>query len=123
MAFIYVLYNITNFMFFFFLMIRRPPRSTLSPYTTLFRSPVASVTVSPATASILVGATVQLFAVTKDSAGNTVTGQTVTWASGDTAVATVSASGLVSGAAAGSASIPATSGGQSGTATGTGSHA
>src|SRR6266581_6494206 len=27
------------YMFFFFLMIRRPPRSTLFPYTTLFRSP------------------------------------------------------------------------------------
>src|SRR5713101_9721942 len=27
------------FCFFFFLMIRRPPRSTLFPYTTLFRSP------------------------------------------------------------------------------------
>src|SRR2546426_3700849 len=27
--------------FFFFLMIRRPPRSTLFPYTTLFRSPQA----------------------------------------------------------------------------------
>ena len=27
------------FVFFFFLMIRRPPRSTLFPYTTLFRSP------------------------------------------------------------------------------------
>src|SRR3712207_7839734 len=31
--------------FFFFLMIRRPPRSTLFPYTTLFRSryPVAAI--------------------------------------------------------------------------------
>src|SRR5258708_25332315 len=28
-------------MFFFFLMIRRPPRSTLFPYTTLFRSMTA----------------------------------------------------------------------------------
>src|SRR2546426_6856745 len=28
--------------FFFFLMIRRPPRSTLFPYTTLFRSPPAT---------------------------------------------------------------------------------
>src|SRR2546426_2457614 len=28
-------------MFFFFLMIRRPPRSTLFPYTTLFRSGLA----------------------------------------------------------------------------------
>src|SRR3712207_7879615 len=27
---------------FFFLMIRRPPRSTLFPYTTLFRSPVGA---------------------------------------------------------------------------------
>src|SRR2546423_10300000 len=30
-------------MFFFFLMIRRPPRSTLFPYTTLFRSAHAGV--------------------------------------------------------------------------------
>src|SRR2546430_6741871 len=30
--------NLTLFLFFFFLMIRRPPRSTLFPYTTLFRS-------------------------------------------------------------------------------------
>src|SRR5436190_6684867 len=28
----------TQSLFFFFLMIRRPPRSTLFPYTTLFRS-------------------------------------------------------------------------------------
>src|SRR5688572_31433350 len=28
-----------SFLCFFFLMIRRPPRSTLFPYTTLFRSP------------------------------------------------------------------------------------
>src|ERR1039458_10448368 len=30
------------FLFFFFLMIRRPPRSTLFPYTTLFRSVMGS---------------------------------------------------------------------------------
>src|SRR3989442_16032524 len=30
--------RILSFIFFFFLMIRRPPRSTLFPYTTLFRS-------------------------------------------------------------------------------------
>src|SRR5208283_5967244 len=30
------------FLLFFFLMIRRPPRSTLFPYTTLFRSTSAS---------------------------------------------------------------------------------
>src|SRR5690554_8033626 len=32
---------VTSFVFFF-LMIRRPPRSTLFPYTTLFRSPARS---------------------------------------------------------------------------------
>src|SRR5256885_9801787 len=30
--------GVQNLAFFFFLMIRRPPRSTLFPYTTLFRS-------------------------------------------------------------------------------------
>src|SRR2546430_17108452 len=30
-----------SFLSFFFLMIRRPPRSTLFPYTTLFRSRIA----------------------------------------------------------------------------------
>src|SRR2546421_9998858 len=31
-------YSMPQTIFFFFLMIRRPPRSTLFPYTTLFRS-------------------------------------------------------------------------------------
>src|SRR2546422_9877308 len=35
-ALLFCLYDL--FLFFFFLMIRRPPRSTLFPYTTLFRS-------------------------------------------------------------------------------------
>src|SRR5258708_19806841 len=33
-----------GYLFFFFLMIRRPPRSTLFPYTTLFRSLAANET-------------------------------------------------------------------------------
>src|SRR5574340_1649813 len=36
-------------LFFFFLMIRRPPRSTLFPYTTLFRSPKKMTTCRRAT--------------------------------------------------------------------------
>src|SRR5258705_13012141 len=36
--------------FFFFLMIRRPPRSTLFPYTTLFRSHDTSVVMHEASA-------------------------------------------------------------------------
>src|SRR5947208_12680261 len=35
------IYDTLFYSFFFFLMIRRPPRSTLFPYTTLFRSPRA----------------------------------------------------------------------------------
>src|SRR5437879_9451358 len=34
-------------LFFFFLLIRRPPRSTLFPYTTLFRSCLASHALAP----------------------------------------------------------------------------
>src|SRR5256886_5124812 len=37
-SFIYTYTRIHLSYFFFFLMIRRPPRSTLFPYTTLFRS-------------------------------------------------------------------------------------
>src|SRR5207253_10351886 len=35
--YLFILYALPSFLFFF-LMIRRPPRSTLFPYTTLFRS-------------------------------------------------------------------------------------
>src|SRR2546429_7420534 len=37
--FLLLLPSLPLFLLFFFLMIRRPPRSTLFPYTTLFRSP------------------------------------------------------------------------------------
>src|SRR5437016_13784522 len=38
LGFIYTFYCFRFFLSFFFLMIRRPPRSTLFPYTTLFRT-------------------------------------------------------------------------------------
>src|ERR1019366_10132219 len=38
MGLIYIRRSLFLYCFFFFLMIRRPPRSTLFPYTTLFRS-------------------------------------------------------------------------------------
>jgi len=75
---------------------------------------VASVAVTPASASVAVGSTVQLTATPKDAQGNPVSSP-VTWASDKSAVATVSGSGLVTGVAAGSATITATSGGKSGT--------
>src|SRR2546430_3482916 len=41
--------------FFFFLMIRRPPRSTLFPYTTLFRSLLETLPVAPSARLLDVG--------------------------------------------------------------------
>src|SRR3989442_4278990 len=38
--------HVARHFLFFFLMIRRPPRSTLFPYTTLFRSPCCFATIS-----------------------------------------------------------------------------
>ena len=83
---------------------------------TVVHVPVASVTVSPSSASVPAGSTVQLTATPKDANGNALSGRTITWSSSNTAVVTVSSSGLVTGIVAGSATITATSEGQSGTA-------
>src|SRR6266571_3808376 len=82
----------------------------------LLSGAVVSVTVSPATPSVLVGATVQLTATPKDANGNPLSGRTVTWATSSASMATVSGTGLVTGVAAGTATITATSEGKSGTA-------
>ena len=79
--------------------------------------PVASVSVSPASSSLLIGATVQLSATTRDANNNVLTGRVVTWTSSNSAISTVSASGLVTAIAAGSATITALSETKSGTAT------
>src|SRR5205807_1439791 len=88
------------------------PTASVTPDTA-----VASVTISPAPASVQVGQTLQLTATPKDSAGGILVGRTVTWASGNPSIATVSPSGQVTGAAPGAAPITATSEGKSGTAT------
>lgn len=72
-------------------------------------SPVTSVTVTPSSGSVAEGRTIQLTAVATAN-GNTLSGQTFTWASSNPSVATVSSSGLVTGVAQGSARITATSG-------------
>src|SRR5439155_26054686 len=72
-------------------------------------APVASVTVSPATAAVTVGGTAQLSATLRDAGGNVLTGRVVTWSSSNAPMATVSTVGLVTGVAAGSATILATS--------------
>src|SRR6185437_8789470 len=78
---------------------------------------VASVSVSPNSATLRVSNTSQLSATVRDASGNVLTGHTVTWSSSATAAATVSASGLVTAVAPGSATITATSDGKSGTST------
>src|SRR6185295_4046668 len=60
------------------------------------------------------GATRQLSAVTKDAQGNTLSGRALIWTSDNQAVATVSATGLVSAISAGTATISATSEGKTG---------
>src|SRR5437762_1781934 len=77
-------------------------------------NPVASVIVTPTTASVPVGQTVALAATPKDSTGRVLIARIVTWASNAPAVATVDAGGLVTGVAAGTATLTATSEGQSG---------
>jgi len=76
--------------------------------------PVARVDVTPATAAITMGTTVQLTAVPRDAADNALV-RPVDWTSSNTAVATVDAAGLVAGLTPGTATITATSRGKSGT--------
>jgi uncharacterized protein YjdB len=82
---------------------------------TVAGAPVATVTVTPATASVQAGQTVQLTATLKDANGNILTGRVVTWSSSNNTAASVNSSGLVTGSSAGSATITATSEGKSGT--------
>jgi uncharacterized protein YjdB len=73
---------------------------------------VASVVLTPSSASVIVGQTVQLSAVAKDASGNTISDASMSWQSLDTLIATVSATGLVRGVAAGAVLVVASSGGQ-----------
>lgn len=78
---------------------------------------VASVEVTPSSVSLLVGATQQLAAAARTSAGALVPGKTASWTSSSAAVATVDISGLVRGAGTGTATITATIDGRTGSAT------
>ena len=69
---------------------------------------VASVAVTPATATVLGSETAQLSVAVKNAAGARLFGRPVTWSSGDQSIATVSATGIVTGLAAGTTTITAT---------------
>ena len=95
------------------------PTKPTTPTPTPPPTPVATtITVTPSSHTLgSIGATVQLTATVKDQNNNTMTGQPVTWTSGNMAVATVNAQGLVTAASNGTAQITARSGNASGRAT------
>ena len=81
-------------------------------------APVASVSVTPPSTSITVGQTTQLTAQPRDAQGNSLTNRAVSWSTTNTAVATVSSSGLVTALTVGGpVTIIASSEGQDGSAT------
>ncbi len=78
--------------------------------------PIGLVRVTPATASVLVGASATLAAEVRDEGGGVMTGVPVSWASANSAIATVSDEGRVTGVSPGSVAISATASGVSGSA-------
>lgn len=78
---------------------------TATSAITVSTIPVSSVAVSPTSASLYAGNTQQLTATISPT---NATNKNVTWASSNTAIATVNSAGLVTAVAAGSATITAT---------------
>ncbi|UCD24770.1 MAG: Ig-like domain-containing protein, partial [Gemmatimonadota bacterium] len=91
----------------------QPPTPPVSAPTASRTAAVASVAMQAPSAMMNVGETQQLRAVPRDQRGSTLSGRRVTWSSSNTAVATVSTSGIVSATSPGTATIAASSGGQS----------
>ena len=78
----------------------------------------AAITVAPDSVLLTeLGETAQLAAEVTDANGNGIANATVSWSSGDEAVATVDATGLVTAVANGSTTVTATAGGHSASAT------
>lgn len=84
---------------------------------TVSAPPVVSVAVSPSSATLVVGQTVDLEAEPRDASGRPLSGRAVTWSSNRPEVATVTSSGIVAAVSAGTATITASSEGRSGNAT------
>ncbi len=93
-------------------------KSGSAPLTvTAVAASVASVAVSPSSATLSVGETKVLAATLSDASGNALSGRSISWTSSNLTAASVSAAGLVTAIAPGSAIITAASEGKSGTAT------
>src|SRR6266550_8921535 len=93
-----------------------PLSNVASGTTAASTAPVATVTLTPASASVAIGAVQQFAAVLKDASGTVLTGRAVSWSSSSLTIAGVSGTGLVTGLVAGPATITASSEGQSGSA-------
>lgn len=89
---------------------------TGSSTVTVTQEPVATVEVTPNPATVAIQRTTQLTATLKAASGTELSGRPVTWTTSNGAIATVSATGLVTGVAVGTATITAGSEGKSGTA-------
>ena len=77
---------------------------------------VASVSVSPSSATLREGESITLTATPRDAAGVALSGRAISWSSSRTSVATVSGEGVVKAVGTGTATITATSEGKSGSA-------
>ncbi len=80
------------------------------------RQDVASLTVSPTTTTIFVGATQQIVPTLRDANGHPIVGRQISWTSSATTTAAVSVTGLVRGIASGVTTITATCDGRTATA-------
>ncbi|MCC6929747.1 MAG: Ig-like domain-containing protein [Gemmatimonadaceae bacterium] len=78
--------------------------------------PVAFVNIAAVSSSMVVGATQQMTAALYDKDGKAVTSSSVVWSATPTAVATISASGVLTGVTPGTVKVTATSGSQTSTA-------
>ncbi len=87
--------------------------NTATATTGTSTAPVATVVVTPATAAVVQGQTLQLQVTLKDAKGNVLGGRSVAWTSSPPSVATVSSKGLVTAVALGNATVTAVSEGRS----------
>jgi hypothetical protein len=91
--------------------------ATSPPLCPTVANPITAVAVTPSTGMLAaIGDSVQLVAQAKDARGTVCSGTTFAWASTDTAVVTVSATGLARAITNGSATISATTSGVTGNA-------
>jgi Big-like domain-containing protein len=84
---------------------------TSAPATLTVAQPIASITISPRSATIAVNGTQPFAAAAIDANGNAIAGVTFTWACSFSGVATIDSNGLATGVSPGMVTIFASAGG------------